>query len=307
MPLKPLAPLKFTGVPADLGNLSAVHVVGNTLLVASDEGVAVQVLRGGPDSYQFQAEIRLSDGKKELDLEGLANDGEWYYAVGSHAMKRDKTKDEFTLEKNRKRLAKISPESSRDVLVRFQLTAEGGIANRTIVSLRKFINADPFLGRFATIPSKENGVDIEGLATADGHLYIGFRGPVLRGNWTPILRCDFAKDIRTGTLLWVNLGGRGVRDLCRIEGGLLVLAGPVGDGPGTFDIHQWDGHDCLIGSERPADQPVGLLTKLGEIPRVKHHNPEGIALMHETDCELSVVVVYDGLPLEQSARYCLTR
>ena len=65
---------------------------------------------------------------------------------------------------------------------------------------------------FGSIASKENGIDAEGLAVRDQKLYIGFRGPVLRGNFTPILRCRFGSPITEPEVLFVSLGGRGVRD-----------------------------------------------------------------------------------------------
>src|SRR5262245_60839271 len=76
----------------------------------------------------------------------------------------------------------------------------------------------------------------------------GFRGPVLRENYTPVLRFTFAVPVIESDLLYVNLGGRGIRDLTRARGGLLVLAGPVGDGPGSYQLYFWDGKDCLPGT-----------------------------------------------------------
>ena len=43
---------------------------------------------------------------------------------------------------------------------------------------------------------QENGVDIEGLAWRDGELIAGFRGPVLRANYVPVMRFTFDKPKR---------------------------------------------------------------------------------------------------------------
>jgi hypothetical protein len=42
---------------------------------------------------------------------------------------------------------------------------------------------DPHLGFFvgAMIPGKENGFDVEGLAFYQNRIFLGLRGPVLRG------------------------------------------------------------------------------------------------------------------------------
>src|SRR4029077_21159696 len=113
-------------------------------------------------------------------------------------------------------------------LFRFSLDAEGQASKIEVTSLRSVIDESKVMKTFGAVPSKENGVDIEGIASADGHLFAGFRGPVLRENYTPILKFTFANPIVTTELLFVNLGGRGVRDLTRAQSGFLVLAGPVG-------------------------------------------------------------------------------
>src|SRR4030095_377034 len=87
--------------------------------------------------------------------------------------------------------------------------------------------------------SKDNGLDVEGLAVHGDTLYIGLRGPVLRG-WACVLEVLPTTDDRDPTRLRVaafsdgaryrkhllDLGGLGVRDLCPDGDDLLVLAGP---------------------------------------------------------------------------------
>src|SRR4030095_15559862 len=121
----------------------------------------------------------------------------------------------------------------------------------TRASLRGFLDTTEPFKSFGAIASKENGVDAEGLAVRDQRLYIGFRGPVLRGNFTPILRCRFGSPIGEPEVLFVNLGGCGVRDLARVDGGLLILAGPVGDGLGSYQLYLWDGRDGVPGEGGP--------------------------------------------------------
>ena len=134
---------------------------------------------------------------------------------------------------------------------RFTLDGGGNASPVEATSLGPILDADKVLGLFRDIPSKENGVDIEGIAVDGDDLYAGFRGPVLRGNFTPVLRFRFANPSTATELLFVDLGSLAIRDLTKVRGGFLILAGPVGDGPGGFHLFFWDGRDCLPGL-RPA-------------------------------------------------------
>ncbi|MBQ0818798.1 DUF3616 domain-containing protein, partial [Microvirga sp. HBU67558] len=49
-------------------------------------------------------------------------------------------------------------------------------------ALERWLAEDPHLGPFLAVPSKENGLDIEGLAVRGNRLWLGLRGPVLRGH-----------------------------------------------------------------------------------------------------------------------------
>jgi hypothetical protein len=130
-------------------------------------------------------------------------------------------------------------------------------------SLGPILDADKVLGLFRDIPSKENGVDIEGIAVDGDDLYAGFRGPVLRGNFTPVLRFRFANPSTATELLFVDLGGLGIRDLTKVRGGFLILAGPVGDGPGGYHLFFWDGRDCLPGLRTAGAR--GRVRPIGEV------------------------------------------
>ena len=55
--------------------------------------------------------------------------------------------------------------------------------------LTEALRGDEHLGSFLAIPGKDNGFDIEGLAVAGERLFIGLRGPVLRG-WAVILEVE---------------------------------------------------------------------------------------------------------------------
>jgi hypothetical protein len=108
-------------------------------------------------------------------------------------------------------------------------------------ALTKALKKDRHLGPFLSIPAKENGFDIEGVAVSGNRVALGLRGPVLRG-WACILELHLglpkphhlkAKKIGSNGERHLkhlaNLDGLGIRDL-KIDGeDLLILAGPTMD------------------------------------------------------------------------------
>src|SRR5262249_11031747 len=148
---------------------------------------------------------------------------------------------------------------------------------REKMSLAKAIKKNEILKPFRKIPSKENGIDIEGLAVSGKWLYAGFRSPVLRGNLVPVLRFHFGEESDT-EIFFVQLGGRGIRGLCATSSGFLILAGPPAEGPGSYQIYEWDGHDCLPGKDRP--EKIGQCRPLGDLPK-NEGKPEGVAVREE--------------------------
>jgi len=135
---------------------------------------------------------------------------------------------------------------------------------------------------------KENGVDIEGIVVRDGKVYLGFRGPVLRGNYVPVVSFEFEEPDEY-ELMFIELGGRGVRDLAATDDGFLLLAGPVGDGDGSYQLHWWNGEDCIPGGGSPG----GETKLLGKID-ADGGKPEGIAVSAEDDDRWEILLVSDG-------------
>ena len=173
-------------------------------------------------------------------------------------------------------------------LYRVKLDDNGQVASEENLSLQERIQGDEILKPFCQIPSKENGVDIEGVAVKDGKVYLGFREPVLRGNYVPILSLEY-KEPDDYELNFVELGGRGVRDLAATDEGFLILAGPVGDGDGSYQLHWWNGEDCIPGDGSPG----GETTLLGEID-AGGAKPEGVAVVSEDDDRWEILLVRDG-------------
>ena len=118
------------------------------------------------------------------------------------------------------------------------------------ISLRPILERDPVLGPFTRIPGKENGVNLEGIAVHDSKLYVGFRSPVLREGYVPVMVFSFDEPEKYA-LRYVQLGGRGIRSMARVEGGFLLLARSAQSGGRRYGVYLWDGSDqvpapCLV-------------------------------------------------------------
>lgn len=280
-------------------DISAVVATDRFLLVGSDEKGSIQALDRTAGGLKVGPPIQLlADG--EADIEGMAirrpvATGPFtVFVIGCHCGNRKNLKADDKLAKNLEKLPKVDQEESRANVYRLTVDEAGarvGAIQRK--SLSALLRAHPVLGRFAAIPSKENGIDIEGLAAGpDGKLFAGFRGPVLRGNLVPVLGFDFdhpdASDLR-----FVNLGGLGIRDLTAVSGGFLLLAGPVGDGRPDFRIFFWDGTDAVPGKDRPK---AAVIDDLGEVPVPDPTaKAEGLAVLAEDATGFDVLVVFDGI------------
>jgi hypothetical protein len=300
MAIHELGRVRFQGALDDK-NISALVFHGAQALIVTDEktslGNVLQVFDPDGDGFRAAAQgpipLDLPGGEpEEMDLEGIAAAGDTVFIVGSHSAKRKKIDPNATVDINRKALIKPPKlEPARDVLLRVTLAADGSASAIDRTSLREFLDGtDPFR-QFRGVASKENGPDIEGLAVFEDHLYVGFRGPVLRGNFTPIVRCRFGSPIEAPVTRFVNLGGRGVRDLAEVDDHLLILAGPVGDGPGSYQVYRWDGEDGVPGNGTPATS----VQLLGDLPVPDGAKAEGLAVVDETPQHWDLLVVFDGL------------
>jgi hypothetical protein len=282
---------RLTGRLHHADQLSGAALFGRLLVVCPDEGAVLDVLtRRANDQFEAVAGVELLDERDtEIDMEGVASDGQWLYVVGSHSLARKKLDPSDSYRKNRRGLREIKEEDSRYNVFRLKLDGDGRRVEHKRISLRDVLEKDKILKRFTRLPSKENGIDIEGIAAADGRLFFGFRGPVLRDNFVPIIALRF-DDPQEYELMFVDLGGRGVRDLAAAQGGILVLGGPVGDGQGTYELYFWNQKDCLPGKHAPR----GTIGHLGTIRASAEAKPEALAVLDETAGIVTVLLLSDG-------------
>jgi hypothetical protein len=317
-------------------NLSAVRQDGRCLWVAGDETATIERLTATTDAeghvtgYDGQRTVRLADlvplpagPEEEADIEGLARTNGWLWAIGSHSLKRKKIKAGQSDGKSRKRLATVVREDNRFIIARIPLvTGADGLpevaaadGDRTAAvlggrgdSLTDLLAGDPHIAPFLPIPSKDNGIDIEGIAAHGERLYVGFRGPVLRG-WAVVVEIhpetdpgdprrlrlrpigDDGERYRTHFL---DLGGLGVRDLCPHGDDLLILTGPSMDLDGPVRVVRWPGAGTV---DAAGIVPAGDLEVVGPLPYGDgDDHAEGIAVLEETDHDgrPKLLVVYDS-------------
>ena len=290
--------LPLHGQVAAVEHISAMAIVDGYLWLAADEtnhagdNVVQQFSRDG----RLLSQLRLSHGD-ELDSEAMAAEGHTLYVMGSHSAKRKKLKAGKSYQRNRRMLNadEIRPENNRARLYRLQLNDQGEATDVGSISLQQLLRQHPVLAPFSRLPSKENGIDIEGLAVRNGILYAGFRGPVLRGGMTPVLRFRMNDAAATARLLFVQLHGLGIRGMTEVSDGLLLLAGPTGDLAGPYAVYHWDGQDMVPGDKRHGS-PLGHSRLLGQLRHTGGSKPEAIALLRETADAYQLLLAVDSAP-----------
>lgn len=157
---------------------------------------------------------------------------------------------------------------------------------------------DPHLCPFLTLPGKDNGLDVEGLAVRGMRVFIGLRGPVLRG-WSCILELRLSAEGSMLTLLPVdgavpyrkhfqNLDNLGVRDLAILGDDLLVLAGPTQPHDGPHEIWRWKGAAKEGPPATPSFQRLFVLPQRENADRA-----EGLTLLNDSGASRFILVVYD--------------
>jgi hypothetical protein len=318
-------------------NLSAVRSDGAALWVAGDETATIERLLADdprePHRYAEQVSFHLGDFvplpavaaddddevEDEADIEGLARHGPFLWAVGSHSLRRKQIKAKHSGEKAFRRLAQVTGQRNRQLLLRLPVAVVDdaptvvreldldGVRHRAAsfgahgTDLREILAADEHVGPFLPLPGKDNGLDVEGIAVAGPRVYLGLRGPVLRG-WAMVLelrpevdpdapdqlRLPLLDDGRRYRKHVLNLAGLGIRDLCPHGDDLLVLAGPTMELDGPVHVFRWHG---ALRADQPQVVRDDLLTRELSLPYGEgYDHAEGIGLVSAAD----LLVVYDS-------------
>jgi hypothetical protein len=331
--------------------LSVVVQVGDTLWVTNDETISLERLsrqkrnRGDARNYGEHTQFALDDflrlpkpPKKreqfeEADVEGLDYKDGYLWLVGSHSLKRKKPDEKESVKENFERLAKVSSDGNRFLLARIPVMAEDGTytlkkkveqngKKRTAAQLHgddkssdltKALAKDKHLEDFFSIPGKDNGFDIEGLAVVGDRVFIGLRGPVLRG-CAVILELELKEAEGKASTLelkkigregrpyrkhFLQLGGLGMRDLCVRGSDLLILAGPTMDLDGPVTVFRW------LGGTEPKEESLVFAEQLPIVMQIPYGQGENKGMDHAEGMTLfgedagSLLVVYDSASEER--------
>ena len=318
-------------------NISAVTMneEGSLLVIGADEVSHIQIMKkSGEAKFTLidDGNFALASDETELDIEGIARNKDFTWVIGSHSMSRKSMLNPERLKQkqkqkqgsgeklsgnyNHERIATVAVEPTREWLYRLHIDNSGAVRRDSVRrgSLRDIFANHPVLGRFQNIPSKENGIDIEGLAVIAGgvpkntRLLVGLRGPLLRGPLAVVLDVSAKEDnaddgrpilkIKLEKTHYLALGGRGVRGMSEMENkkdGYLILAGPVGGEPTPYMLYHWNGEDSVPEINTPdAKHNVTELCRIpppeGE-PRAK---AEGVHFLLEAGGLVKFVIVYDS-------------
>jgi hypothetical protein len=311
-------------------DLSAVLLTDNNYLwLGSDETSTIERLSFVEEGkFAEHKQFNIVDfidlpakKEEEIDIEGIDFCNHYLWFIGSHSSKRKKVKPDKTDEQNIERLSKIVAEPNRFIIGRIplvngellkeaknpdnpaltltaaklQLTLKGN-------SLMEALADDPHLALFiqAGIPGKDNGFDIEGIAVYQDKIFLGLRGPVLRG-WAMMLEIEmetYSPSILTLKKItldnkrykkhFIKLNGLGIRDLRVVGEDLLFLAGPTMDLDGPAQLYRLQNGAHL--QDNILHQPELVM----DIPYGKGDDrAEGITMFDGINGANSLLVVYD--------------
>lgn len=312
--------------------MSSCVKVGQYLFLSHDEGTGIERLKWTEEGFMHHKHFDLREifdlpaGKGEMDLEALAYEAPYLWFTGSMSLKRDKPDPEDSLEEQLEDLSEIDVDENRFILGcvpcvevdgQYELVLEATFENEVYIAkqlrggprsseLQLALMKDPHLAHFMHIPSKDNGFDIEGLAVHEGRIFVGLRGPVLRG-WAVILEIKVAALGDTLVMMprmdepylyrkhFLKLGGKGVREL-RISprGDLLILAGPTMALDGEMSLYRVERGlpDQYASVHHVVERVFDLVKALEAGPG--EDQAEGLAFLSEKE----LLVIYDG-PMKQ--------
>lgn len=273
-------------------NLSAIAAPIGMLWLGGDEHRSLYRLRQlEQHSYGAHVEVKLKDfglaGRKkdgESDIEGLALDGQRLWVVGSHSLRRRK-------HRSKQKPLSLHDKQSRNahVLGCLRLDSEGQpVAGQRLAFnaktgrdlLYKALKKDRRIAPFLKIPSKDNGLDIEGIAARNERLLVGLRGPVLRGVALVVdLRLNGLDEdggapltLNKSSIRYLKLRGLAVRDLAVVpdSNDVLILAGPTMTLTGPCYLYRW--RDAFNSDNSGLAEGVPL-EKLEPLLRIRDDHP----------------------------------
>lgn len=312
----PSAQITFAFAALDAGghelpvhlDLSAVARWGETVFLGCDETAGVEAL--DPSGTGLWARHRhtpladfvdLPEGPEgEIDIEGMDVDDGWLWITGSHSLKRPLPKPgetpakaleafaDLKFDRNRQFLGRVPLAAGPEGLVPVDVAGDRRVGHLDLTrkgKLRKWLKDDPLVGPSLAIPSKENGFDVEGLAARGLRVWLGLRGPVLRGHAVIVelelkdrgfgqLKAKRLEDRRRYRLHLVPTNGEGIRDLVLDGDDLVMLTGTTMAGDGPSAILRW--HGGALADRSGLRPPAEVSTEVALPYRGTGDNPEGL-------------------------------
>jgi len=290
----------FRGTVFEHKDLSGIAFISPARgLIGADESGAVQVvqLSRTDRTLTVLGGVSLLGSGDEIDIEGIAAEGDAYYIVGSHGV----AKKTGQYQEKRYQICRLRVDPATG-LAASDATCE-------VASLAGMLRADPTLGPYFGKPLQEKGVNIEGLAIRAGQLFVGLRNPNLDAHAFVIeVAADevFAGTERPAYVLHRLLlgAGLGVRDIVAAENGFLVVAGNAGSEPSEafpqaqdyerrrgYGLFWWDGQGTAV-------------HRIGAIPDPPG-KAEAIAILGEAADQATVLILFDGAKQGQPSVYRL--
>ncbi len=256
---------KYLVLASDEGcSLLVVPTSGNKLVVDKARSYHLLELFFSSNVYSEVARV------KELDLEALAISGEYLFATASASTKRKKPKGK-SVSKDHKRLTTLSRACKKPIILTLNGTDKeiypsdllyvlkivqdrrGNplLKSHSVFNLRASLQRAKAYIATSDKPSKDNGLDVEGITVANHELLLGLRGPVLRGHAlvasypleTILRKSASVKTIRRApTMYFLYLGGLGIRALETVRDSVYIIAGMTMDiAKADFSLYKWNG------------------------------------------------------------------
>lgn len=305
-------------VRADVSAIA--HTPDNYIWIGSDELTTIERLSpignkeyGKHQPFAVGDYVDLKDTHEEIDIEGIDFSAGYLWVVGSHSAKRKRAKGKNAA-KDIARLTRVVTDKNRCLLARLPIVngvpvkqdCETGRSAAALAwqdgqsALLEMLKSDEHIGPIvrAGLPSKENGLDIEAIAVHEDRIFLGLRGPVLRGMAIILeiateekalgvlklkeLESKTGENKREGNKRdyrkhFVDLNGFGIRDLCFHKDDLIILAGPTMQNRSAMQIFR-----LSLPVESCSDTMVyaedSRLKRLFDLPLHEQENAEGISV-----------------------------
>ena len=285
---------------ADLSAVEIVEKQGSKFFIlACDEGCSIKIASSingklatdTVENINVLSEFFSTSGYEgvheieELDFEAMAVKGDFLAVAASASLKRKKPKGK-SIKKDKKKLNTLSRACKQpiikgeetlypsDLLFVFKI---GEIRDNSLeLSPHKVFDVRSSLAKpaanganpltkngnhFFNLPSKDNGLDIEGLTIINDEFLLGLRGPVLRGH-ALVVAFPFTAEVAERSLKvgmfasqpqfrFINLEGFGIRSLETVEDSVYIIAGPTMAITRThFSVYKWDGKTDIFKQRR---------------------------------------------------------